>query len=418
MSIYLIGDRRIDTADEATAQAALAAAHAGRIRPLCTCRTPGPEMYIARVDGHFIVKRLPGTGGQHAFSCSSHEPPYDLSGLGDVMGQAIQEHDDGTTLKLDFALRKLPPKSAPTPAEGTPADTVRTDGKKLTLRGLTHFLWEQAGLTRWSPKMEGKRSWQIVQFHLSAAAAGKTTKGGPLSDSIWIPEPWSAERRDDIARRRATRLAPVMAAHAARTRPLAILIGEIKGEFEELRGGWGVTIKHVPDMQFMMAVDLHRRLIKRFAAEFALHGALPGSRLILTATFGIGLTGIAGIEEATVMLVDERWLPIESLWEHTLIGDLARSRKFRKCLRYNLAADHPIAAAILYDTQPAPVALHILPPGAPDAYMRLFHRLVDDSEYPAWFWVVAEGNAPLLPAHQGYLQPPTPGAPPPASSAS
>lgn len=91
----------------------LAAAHASKFRPRCLCQTPNPEMYVAKVADSFIVKRMPGTGIAHDSGCDHFDPPPSLSGLGDVLGRAIQQKDDGhTVLKLDFSLTKIG-RSAP-----------------------------------------------------------------------------------------------------------------------------------------------------------------------------------------------------------------------------------------------------------------------------------------------------------------
>src|SRR3954453_10508519 len=83
----------------------LADAHARRIRPLCLCRAPAAPMYVARVAGQFIPKRMPGTGGpQHDPGCESYEAPPELSGFGDVVGRAIQEDADaGVTVLKSLA---------------------------------------------------------------------------------------------------------------------------------------------------------------------------------------------------------------------------------------------------------------------------------------------------------------------------
>ncbi|XHO77797.1 hypothetical protein BCC0238_007391 (plasmid) [Burkholderia gladioli] len=47
-------------------------------------------MYIARFEGRYQVKRMPGTGTQHKLGCDSFETPPGLSGFGDVDGSAIE----------------------------------------------------------------------------------------------------------------------------------------------------------------------------------------------------------------------------------------------------------------------------------------------------------------------------------------
>src|SRR5215218_10600639 len=95
----------------------LADAHARRIRPLCLCREPGAPLYVARVAGQFISKRMPGTGGQHDPGCESYEAPPELSGFGDVVGRAFQEDVDAgvTVLRLGFSLSRTGRRPASSP---------------------------------------------------------------------------------------------------------------------------------------------------------------------------------------------------------------------------------------------------------------------------------------------------------------
>ena len=104
MAIYRIGEQTVG-ADEPEFEDALAHAYAQRQRPRCLCLATGVEMYIARIGGRHFVKRMPNTGSIHDASCESYEPPAELSGLGQVLGTAIEENvDDGyTALKLGFA---------------------------------------------------------------------------------------------------------------------------------------------------------------------------------------------------------------------------------------------------------------------------------------------------------------------------
>src|SRR6202051_3133825 len=127
-------------------QAYLGNAHGEKMRPLCLCIPNGVPMYVAKVGEHYVIKRMPSTGGTHAPDCASYEPPAELSGLGEVKGEAIRENIEHsiTTLKLDFSLSKMSGRAAPAPS-GVAADAVRTDGAKLTLRGTLHYLWEEAG---------------------------------------------------------------------------------------------------------------------------------------------------------------------------------------------------------------------------------------------------------------------------------
>lgn len=376
---------------------ALAKAHALHLRPLCLCKSKGLEMYVAKISGAYVIKRMPGTGADHASSCESYEEPIELSGLGQVLGTAITENpDDGLIkLKLDFSLSKLGSRATPMPAVGV-ADTVKTDGNKLTLRGTLHFLWKEAGFHRWSPMMAGKRNWFIVRRYLLEAAAHMTAKGSVLADVLYVPESWNVEHREEIANRRIAHITKATAPSKGAKR-LMIVIGEIK-EISPSRYSSQVIFKHVPDCSFHVNEDLHKRLMKRFAVEFALCGAFEGSHLVAICTFSVDASGLHAIEEMAVMATTENWIPFETTYEKDLIDAMTRAhRRFVKGLRYNLPSSRPLACLVANDTEPHPTAMYILPPNSTDEFQSALEQLVDASELPAWIWNAGAGVMPALP---------------------
>ncbi len=56
MAIYQIGGQSIHSDDPALSEL-LANIYSSRERPLCLCRTPGIEMYVAKVDDKYLIKR-------------------------------------------------------------------------------------------------------------------------------------------------------------------------------------------------------------------------------------------------------------------------------------------------------------------------------------------------------------------------
>jgi hypothetical protein len=358
-------------------------------------------MYIAKVSGRLILKRMPGTGGGHAPTCDSFEPPPELSGLGEVMGSAIQEDPSNgvTALKLDFSLTKTGGRAPPV-ASGEPGDSVASNGKKLTLRGTLHYLWDQAGFNRWSPAMTNKRHWHTIHRHLLQAAEGKVSKGTSLPDMLYVPEPFSVDHKDEIAARLAAVLAKVAPVPGKAGRRLMLVVGEVK-EVAQARYGHKIVFKQVPSNHFMVDEDVHKQLVKRFELELALWNTVEDSHLMAIATFSVGTTGIASIEELALMPVTTNWLPFESNYELALIGAMtAAGRRFTKGLRYNLAAKRPLACLIASDTQPNPTAMYILPPGATEEDDRSLQDLIEGSSFQSWVWRTAGGAMPDLP-HKG-----------------
>lgn len=401
MSAYQI-DQTTFSREDSHADSLLARAHAGKKRPLCLCKRPPIPMYIAKVAERFHLKRMPDTGPLHAPSCASYEPPAELSGLGEVVGAAIQEDpDDGTTaLRLDFALTKTGKRAAPV-AAGVEHGSARTDGKKLTLQGLLHYLWDQAGFNRWSPAMQGKRSWATVHKYLLEAALHKHAKGAALGNSLFVPEPFNSENKVAIARRRAATLAPLSTATKG-TRKLMLLLGEVKS-IEQSRYDFKLTVKHLPDYPFLVNTDLRRRLYARFESEVTLWDFDATGHLLIMATFGLTSSGVAQIEEAALMHVNTQWLPCESVDELNLLRALVDGqRHFSKGLRYNLGSGRPLASAVTHDTQPLPVALYVLPQEIPTGYASALADLVANSTLANWYWHPSE-PCPDLPPIDGYI---------------
>lgn len=399
---YRIGDKTYHPNDQHL-HAELARIYGTKVRPLCLCLPAGVPMYISTFSGRFLIKRMPNSGEQHAPFCDSYEPPAELSGLGEVMGAAIQENvDEGTTtLWLGFPLTKTPGRAPPVPSS-VEAPTARSDGSKLTLRGMLHYLWDQAGFNKWSPAMEGKRTWFVIRKYLLAAAGDKHTKGINVSDILYIPEAFTVEKRDEIAQRRQAFMS-ALSAPAKGPRRLMLALGEIK-EIDPARYGHKIILKHAPDFFYMLSEDLHKRLVKRFDSELSLWDAYDDTHLMMLATFSLGATGVASIEEVALMNVTANWLPFENTYDKTLLDELTHGhRRFVRGLRYNMASSRPLAFAVLSDTQPQPTAMYIEPPGADEQHHTALDELIRVSKLSAWRWKAGVEAQPPMPLRGQYV---------------
>lgn len=355
-------------------------------------------MYVAKFADRHLLKRMPETGPLHDPSCDSYEPPYELSGFGHVAGSAIRENaEDGVTvLKLDFNLSKTGAKAAPATAEGVEAGSVKTDGSKLSLRALLHYLWDQAEFNRWRPRMAGKRNWAVIRKYLLEAADGKIAKGKPLGDVLFIPEMFRLDRETEITQRQ-TAFMNKAAAFDGKRRSLLMLIGEVK-EIAPARFGHRMFVKHMPKFPFMLNEDLHRRMNVKFANELSLWGAMPESHLIAIATFGLGPTGFASVESIALMIVNENWIPFETSYDAALLDALTHAQaNYLKGLRYNLPGKEPLASVVLTQEDATPIAMYVVPPDADGAHRLALEALVADSEMAAWVWKAGVEEMPALP---------------------
>ena len=392
MSAYLMGDQRL-TRHDACFDDALAAAYGERHRPLCLCTTEGVAMYVARVGASFIVKRMPGTGSLHAPDCFSYEPPAELSGLAHVIGSAITENPETSTtsLKLGFAMSRNGTRSIEHQC-GDGADSAIDRGAKLTLRGLLHYLWDQAELTRWHPGFAGRRSWATVRRHLYSATEGKFARGRALHARLYIPEVFKVERREEINARRSLHWMQAMPTVGG-ARQLMLLIGEVK-EIMPSRFGSKALVKHVPDQPFALSGQLYESIASRFEQELSLWSASDGLHMVMIATFGLNDAGIPTIEELSLMPANAQWIPVEDVFELQLVNRLLRAgRRFTKRLRYDFPVDNPLTVAALLDTANPPSPLCIARPSC--ARSRIEERC-DESGKP-WVWHVERTAIPPLP---------------------
>ena len=395
--MYLIQGRRWNP-DDAGFDEVVSGAHATHLRPLCLCLVKGIEMYVARLGDGYLIKRMPYTGSHHAPDCPSYEPPAEFSGLGQVLGSAITEDPANgvTALKLGFSMSKAGARSID-PGSGDGSDSVVTDGTKLSLRGLLHYLWDQAELTHWHPGFAGKRSWATVRKHLLIAAENKIARGTALQSRLYIPEVFTVEHRDEINARRVAQLM-----HAAGKpkgpRPLMLLIGEVK-EIVPARYGFKAVVKHVPDQPFALDEQLYRRMGRRFERELSLWGASDAVHMMLIATFGLNEAGVPTIEELSLMPVTGQWLPVEDSFEQQLVERLVRDgRAFVKGLRYNLPVAHLLASVILTDVGESPITLCIAPCGADDKQISAaVNDIASVNGSPAWIWRIDHEPMPTLP---------------------
>ena len=392
-SAYLVGGRRLDAGSIEFAEA-IAAAHPTHQRPRCLCLVDGVEMYVSRLGDGFIVKRMPDTGNHHAPDCPSYEPPPEVSGLGQVLGSAITEDPatGETTLKLDFAMSKITGRST-MPTAGGDSDSVASSGTKLSPRGLLHYLWDQAGLTRWHPGFAGKRTWGTVRWHLLQAAENKIACGDSLHSRLYIPEAFSVEQRDAINARRMTQWSQATAA-PGKPQHLMLLIGEVK-EIVPARYGFKAVVKHVPDQAFALDEQLYRRLGRRFASALALWGAADDIHMVVIATFSVAAAGVPTFVELCLMPVTRQWLPVEDTFEKQLIEKLlSDGRSFIKGLRYNLGAASTLACATLTDCEGTAPLLFVVPAGVEDDG-RYFQG--SDLSVPLWHWHPTAEVMPALP---------------------
>jgi hypothetical protein len=353
-------------------------------------------MYISRHGESYLCKRMPNSAQEHTAECDSYELPPEMTGYGAVLGSAIQEGPDGvTTLNLDFSLTEGGGRAPAATGESEKTE-VASDGRKLSLRATLHYLWQQAELNQWAPGFAGKRNWWTVWNRIHAAVRDKATKGFPLAEILYVPEPFRVEAKDEIAARRLAALSKITSGESGKRR-LMLLLAEFK-ELQHTQYGHNLIARHMPDFPLLMDESILRRFSKAFNGELEMLRAHPNFHLMTIGTFSFSELGIASLKRLDVMMADENWLLFEDMYEKRIIDALtAGRRRFDKVLRYNTPANYPQPAFILRDAAPKPAALYIVRPDADEAYYRHLDEQAGRSKYLTWRWELSQNAIPPLP---------------------
>ncbi|WP_245951575.1 DUF1173 domain-containing protein [Paracidovorax anthurii] len=391
---FAIGGRVWQASDPGF-QEALAAVHETAQRPRCLCVDGGVEMYVAR-HLRYLVKRLPASGKDHHPSCPSYEPDGALSGLGELVGEAVLEHQPGRIeLRVDFPWARVNGRAIGRAEASEPAE-IAVPRRRMSLRAVMHYLFERAGFNRWTPAMAGKRNQGVFRKYLMAAAAEIEVKGLALSDRLYVPEPFQEGVRAEIAQRRRDTLAILQPRDGQA--PLALVIGEFKG-CERNDHGCRIWIRHMPDAPLLMEVRSWDRLARTHAALLEARDADTGHRvrLVMAALIHARREFTYEIDVASLMLTSEQWIPVEGVHELPLIEALVeRQRRFLKPLRYDARSAAAFPNALLLDRGDAPVGLHLIS-GFSAAKDRAFkERVVQAAGSGAWCWC-AGNSMPVLP---------------------
>lgn len=387
-------------------------AYKAHVRPFCLCKgEPGSPMYIACVNGAFYLKRMPNTGKQHASTCTSWDTPDELSGRGDLIGTAISYEEEKIIVKIGFPLSKIGKRTTPQNGGEREEEKAEVDasGKKLTFRGFLHFIWQEAGLVKWEHSSQS-RNWSFVHPLLIDASEHIEVHNAPLSKNLYVPEPFltfkdpskTREYAEKIELRRRDRFRSFMPGESNRKmKPLMVVIGELKAVTKNGIGGHQVTLKHLPDYRFLVDEELFKNIHGAWGTEINMWTTDSKSkrRIILGATCAVLPEGVAQLEKVCLMLVNDQWIPFDTLYQEELLCKLQDARRsFTRVLRYNHSKGTISLAAWLNDAGEQPIAMHIV---ANDEELQQAMKDTADSPYKRWYWNVgASLEVPAFPAKQ------------------
>jgi hypothetical protein len=362
------------------------------------CVQGGVEMYVAK-HAEFVIKRMPGTGHLHHVACHSFEPEAGVSGLGELMGEAIVEHaPEQVEIRTAFPLARVAGKPLP---RGEPTDdpsSINAPRKRMSLRAVLHFLYDRAGFNRWYPAMDGRRSQSVICRFLTAASRGVTLKGGTLEERLFVPEQFRASEAEEIGERRRRKLAVLLSPEADVQFKMAILIGQLIG-VESTAYGRRMTVKHMPDVALYIDNKAWEKAERAYKAILQAVDAdvEHKPRVVMAALIYAKREHIYQVDSLTLMLVTDQWVPLDGLYELPLIEALTRQgRRFIKPLKFDAKTAAGFPNVLLLDAAAAPVPLNVISPFMDARDRAIKEKAIKTAAGAGWCWETHK-DMPALP---------------------
>ncbi|MCD0500930.1 DUF1173 domain-containing protein [Achromobacter sp. MY14] len=334
----------------------------GKADVRCTCPGSGERrlsIHSRSNSDRFHLARFPETGSEHSEDCVYYGVDPSMSGLGAYRRGVVQELDDGAVkIKLKVGLQQ---RATAAPEEGDassaaapsmPATRPRTGQASMTLLGLLHFLWTQAGLHTWSPGMEGKRNLGVVHYHLMRSAM--TTYAGRvrLAQNLVIATPTATGQQAGHNKAKAL--------EAVTQRRRLVVIAPLAQHQEGMDGSATLPIAGFHGIPYLnLDENVWEPLERRFAREIDSWRA--GNAVIAVVQTdppkSSGGSMRAQVVDIALMQTTHDWIPVDSGYE-ALVADklVAEKRRFEKPLRFDAGEDAAFPDFWLRDRHtPAPL---------------------------------------------------------------
>jgi hypothetical protein len=264
-----------------------------------------------------------------------------MSGLGAYRRGVVQELNDGNTkIKLKVGLQQratTAPQDVDAASETgkkTPGSRIRSGQASMTLLGLLHYLWTEAGFNMWSPSMQGKRSLGMLHYHLLRIASSTYAARVRLSSSMLISTPAAGPQAD---------LNKAKAAEAMNRRRRLVVIAPLARYQSGMEKAPRLPIMGFHGIPHLsLSGDDWDLLQHRFQRE--INGWISGDTVIAIAQTDVPTPSAGAIQakviDVALMPVTPQWIPIDSGYEAAVVAALvAAERRFEKPLRFDASEE-------------------------------------------------------------------------------
>jgi len=372
-------------------------------RPLCGCRNDRKlELYVAQKNFFYLAK-MPNTGHLHASYCPFYESEVSTSGRQVYRKSAIQVTDeDQTAIKMSCGLGVITPAiDAAASSEPGPDDKIKVKKGRVSLIALIHLLWEKMEYHRWHPNMSGRRNYFTWHKHALEAAQHIEVKKSPLSNYLYIPEPFRVDNAEEIITRTKRKLNQLLKDNRGRAKRM-LTIGILKS-IKQTDYGYAIRLKHTPqNIVFYVDFETIEKYFKKTGAEQDIHDWLEDPTMNEAVALAVQRSekGYLTVKQMASQHVTTNFIPFHDPAENEIAGYL-KTRMYQKQLAYDASSSHPYPNYLLLDAGHDQLPLYVLGlPGSSkrDAVIREQIEKHEENEEPFWFWDLSiEENFPELP---------------------
>ncbi len=317
----------------------------GKADVRCTCPGAGEKrlsIHSRANSDRFHLARFPETGAEHSEDCIYYGVDPSMSGLGSYRRGVVQELDDGAVkIKLKIGLQQRAAVAPDESISAGPTETKvatprpRSGQASMTLLGLLHFLWTQAGLNTWTPGMEGKRNLGVVHHHLMRIATSTYAGRVRLSQNLVIATPSASGQQ--AGHNKAKSL------EAITQRRRLVIVAPLAQHQDGMDGSESLPIAGFHGIPFMTLDDgIWAALERRFGREIDAWRA--GNPIIAVAQTDPPRSSAgsmrAQVVDIALMQITRDCIPVDSGYEALIAEKLvAEKRRFEKPLRFDAGED-------------------------------------------------------------------------------
>lgn len=387
----------LETTDQG--QSILACAYSEKGRARCQCRPEGVEMYVAKKNRYFLA-RMPGTGSSHLPGCRSYSLPAKFSGLSDYSDSAIRSRADGIAcIAINFNLSRFDKDRTTLNGDAHSGRPRREKRDSLSLLGLLHYLWDEAELNRWVPKMAGKRNWAVVRHHLNQAAEKVETKGLQLASRLFMPEQFDKAKAAAINERHVAAIKAIVPGGEDRVVKFMLVLGAVKS-IEKSEFGRKITLFHLPNHPIWLREKAAVQMEARFKFELLSAGdEKRAGNLVAFMLVEASCKPNLSANGIVLMSTTPNWIPLRNPQERLLADKLtANDRSFHKPLQFDSSAEASFPSFLLTDAGDEVAPLEVVTPDdGVDKIAETLKRIANNSKKSIAKWIWDVRSAPSMP---------------------